>query len=72
MEPIQFTTNTRNVKMHQSDKLQLYACDVLEEPVEFTICVCHNLYGLTKAEICINTLLSSLLDRQEQEKLQTG
>ena len=25
-----------------------------------------NSYGLIKTEICINTLLSSLLDRQEQ------
>ena len=25
--------------------------------------VCRNLYGLAKTEICINTLLSSLLDR---------
>ena len=31
--------------------------------VEFTICVCPNSYGLAKTEICINTLLSSLLDR---------
>ena len=30
---------------------------------EFTICVCRNSYGLTNTEICINTLLSSLLDR---------
>ena len=31
--------------------------------VEFTICVCRNLYGLTKTEMFINTFLSSLLDR---------
>ena len=31
--------------------------------VEFTIRVCRNLYGLTKAEIFINTLLSILLYR---------
>ena len=30
---------------------------------EFTICVCPNLYRLAKTEICINTILSSLLDR---------
>ena len=34
-----------------------------EEFVEFTFCVCCNLYGLIKTEMCINTLLSSLLDR---------
>ena len=31
--------------------------------VEFTICVCRNSYGIIKTEICIDTLLSSLLDR---------
>ena len=31
--------------------------------VEFTICVCPNSYGLAKAEICINTILSIILDR---------
>ena len=36
--------------------------------VEFTFCVCRNSYGIIKTEICINTLLSSRLDRQEQEK----
>ena len=36
--------------------------------IEFTFYVCRNLYGLIKTEICTNTLLSSLLDRQEQEK----
>ena len=30
--------------------------------VEFTFCVCRNLYGLIKTEICINTRLISLLD----------
>ena len=30
--------------------------------VEFTFCVCRNFYGLIKTEICINSLLSSLLD----------
>ena len=43
-----------------------------EVAVEFTICVFRNSYGLTKTEICINNILSSLLDRKEQEKLQTG
>ena len=36
--------------------------------VEFTFYVFRNLYGLIKTEVCINTLLISLLDRQEQEK----
>ena len=36
--------------------------------VEFKFYVCRNLYGLINTEIFINTLLSSLLDRQEQEK----
>ena len=36
---------------------------VIVVSVEFTICVGHNLYGLTKTEMCINTLLNSLLDR---------
>ena len=40
--------------------------------VELMFCVYHNSYGLKKTEICINYLLSSILDRQEQEKLQTG
>ena len=40
--------------------------------VEFSFCICRNLCGLIKTEIFINTLLMSLLDRQEQEKLQTG
>ena len=31
--------------------------------VEFTFCVCRNSYRLIKTKICINTLLSSLLDR---------
>ena len=35
----------------------------LVQIVEFTICVCRNSYGLTKTEICINTFISSLLDR---------
>ena len=30
---------------------------------EFTICVWRNSYGLAKTEICINTLISSPLDR---------
>ena len=36
--------------------------------VDFKFCVCRNLYRLIKTEIYINTLLSSLLDRYEQEK----
>ena len=36
--------------------------------VKFTFFVCRNSYGLIKTEICIYTLLSCLLDRQEQEK----
>ena len=49
-------------------KIMNQKCAGLMMPfVEFTICVCHNSYGLTKTEICINTLLGSLLDRQEQE-----
>ena len=36
--------------------------------VEFTFFVCCNLHGLIKTEICINSLLSGLLDIQEQEK----
>ena len=35
---------------------------------EFTFCVFRNSYGLIKTEICINTILSSLLDRKEQEQ----
>ena len=31
--------------------------------VEFAFFVCRNLYGVIKAEICINCLLCSLLDR---------
>ena len=31
--------------------------------VEFVFCVCSSSYGLIKMEICINTLLSSLLGR---------
>ena len=31
--------------------------------VEFTICVFHNSYGITKTDIFINTILSSILDR---------
>ena len=31
--------------------------------VEFTFCVCRNLYWLINTEICTNTLLISLLDR---------
>ena len=31
--------------------------------VEFNICVCRNSYKLIKTEICINSLLGSLLDR---------
>ena len=34
-----------------------------ERVVEFMIWVCRNLYGLTKTEICSNTLLISILDR---------
>ena len=30
--------------------------------VEFTFCVCRNPYRLVKTEICINSLLSILLD----------
>ena len=33
--------------------------------VEFTFCVYRNAYRLVKTEICTNSLLSSLLDRQE-------
>ena len=40
--------------------------------VEFKFCVCRNSYGLVNTEIFIKSLLSSLLDRQEQEKWQTG
>ena len=40
--------------------------------VEFTFFVCRNVYGLINTEICINNLLSSLLDRLEQEKWQIG
>ena len=36
--------------------------------VEFTFYVCRNSYRLINTEICINTILSILLDRQEQEK----
>ena len=36
--------------------------------VEFMFCVCRNLYELINTEICINTLISSILYRQEQEK----
>ena len=36
--------------------------------VEFKFCVFRNLFGLINTEICINSLLSSILDRQEQEQ----
>ena len=35
---------------------------------EFTFCVFCNSYGLIKTEIYMNTLLSSILYRQEKEK----
>ena len=35
--------------------------------IEFTFYVCRNSFWLIKTEICTNTLLSSLLDRKEQE-----
>ena len=37
--------------------------DVSCSYVEFTFCVCRNLYGLVKIEICIISLIISLLDR---------
>ena len=36
--------------------------NVLGVVVEFTFCVCHNLYGLINTEICIKSILSSILD----------
>ena len=39
--------------------------------VESKSCVCRNQYRLIKTKIYINSLLSSILDRQEQEKRQT-
>ena len=37
----------------------IFACSY----VEFTFCVCRNLYGLIKTEICIISLISSILYR---------
>ena len=38
-------------------------CGVSAPTVEFMFCVCRNLHGLVKTEMCINSLISSLLDR---------
>ena len=40
--------------------------------VELTFFVCRNSYGLIRTEIYMNSLIGSILDIQEQEKLQTG
>ena len=52
----------------KKDHSILISIRINEISVRFTFCVCRNLYGLVKTEICINSLLSSLLDIQEQEK----
>ena len=36
--------------------------------VEFTFCVCRNSYGLVNTEICINSLICSLLDIDNNNK----
>ena len=40
-----------------------HALLAMQEAVEFTISVCRYSYGLTKTEISINIILSSLLGR---------
>ena len=56
--------NINNSKLHHPMAMRVRSgtpaiCMAMEPPFEFTVCVCPNLYGIVKTEICINSLLSS-------------
>ena len=55
--------NTHRIIVFVQTNMSLEVNPRVEVTFEFVFCDCRNSYGLIKTEICINTLLSSLLDR---------